>query len=310
MGYVTDANHVYRTADGGKTWQAVATVTGSLIGVTSDAVQAGDGLTVAWTTSGLWVSTNGIQFTQANLQLPASGLTQVSVAGGVAWLLDGGTLYRYIDGKLQSVSSAVIGNVTSITAVDANTCYVVAASTAVFETTDGGSNWQQLFWPPLNAQLPWQTQIEVSGSHIAVLYAGGDSGVGQSAYIAVESNDGGTSWRPLFDNQTFTGDYGHPTPLVQQNLGSTALLFALLSNGNIVFVGTGSSAPKWTVVTPQGTVQNTFSMTAGVGVAWPDMATAAMCAAGGEQVVLVGGTGSRGVIDVSPTSGSTWDSLS
>lgn len=310
VGYVTDAHHVYRTKDGGKTWRPVVTVSQSLIGVTSDASAAGNGLTVAWTPSQLWLSADGTQFALAKVQLPASGLTQVSVAGGVVWLLDAGTLYRDINGVLQTVSSAAIGSISGLTAVGPSTCYVVAASTAVFETTDGGGTWQQLFWPPLNGQLPWQTQIDVSGNHIVVLYANGDSGVNQSAYIAVASNDGGKTWNPLFENPSFAGDYGNPTPLVQQNLGNTALLFALLPSGNIVFVGEGASAPKWTVVTPQGQVQNTFAMKAGGPVIWPNPATAALSASGGAEVVLVGGDGSHAVIDMTPSSGVTWDTLS
>lgn len=321
VGYVTDAHHVYQTRNGGATWGQVETVSGSITGISSSLTSAGLGITAVWTKANLFISEDGKSFHDSTSQLPLSdstaksgaGIQQAVVGGAEVWVLDAGTVYRMTPGtQATQVSTTPFGTVAAIAAVDANTCYIVAGDDSIFKTTDGGATWTRVFWPPLNSQLPWQVQIQVSGDHVAVLYWGGDIGVNQIAYILVESNDAGQTWAPMFDESGMAEDYGNPPTRVQQNLGQEPGAFTLLPFGDIVFLGAhasnstvrgmaqpasqsarqvqqvaqstsstssvqsmmGSSESPFTIstVTPAGKVVSSVPVSVGNGSIWPDLA--------------------------------------
>lgn len=361
-GYVADEHHLYLTGNGGKTWTTALTATDSILGMSSDLSATGQGVTALWAKNVLWLSRNAGGFSRTSPQFaPSSGasgsaskpgsagtylpgtlsITQASAGGNTVWLLAGGGVYRYSSGGTATATSAPgSGAITAIAAVDSATCYAVAKDASIYKTTNGGVSWNRVFWPPLNEQLPWRMTIQATGNHVAVMYFGGDSGVGDVAYILITSNNGGNTWTPLFDEPGFSADYGDPVPAVGQTLGKQPGPFTLLPSGNIVFLGANASSGVGTsvaasapttassatihpvaeqtsspftlsVVSPGGTVLGSVPIQPGNGSIWPDPATApvALDAPGGQQVFLAGGATGTGVLDESQDGGLTWHRL-
>jgi hypothetical protein len=291
------ASGIDQTTDGGKTWTELQHTAGPVLGLTGAASPSarGQALVMAWTARDVWISTDGEHFRSLQVAIPnvsEPDIQQVSLGGQTGWLLAGGKVYQLNadNGRAEPVSSGLPVQVLSIAAEDDETCYAVGANDAIYKTTDGGQQWVQVFWPPLNGQMSWQAQVQVNGSQVAVLYYGGDAGVNQTAYILCASHDSGETWQPVLAESSFSPDYGNPVPLVRTTLDPQPGGFALLSDGDVVWVGLSSGKVDVDVVSPAGGVRKASVAAPAQAVPGTSDGLFSVAAApSGKQVLIVGG---------------------
>lgn len=302
---VSTSTGIYESVDGGRSWRQVVQSSRSVLGIGDSAT----GDEVAWTASQVFVRSPGGTFRSLAVHL-ASGsalnLQQASVGtDGAIWVVAGGHVYTVSSDGVATQQVLPI-SVIALDAVDASTSYAVGADDAIYKTTDGGQQWTQVFWPPLNEQLPWTVQIQVNGSHVAVLYSGGDASVGSVAYILCTSNDHGQTWQPFMDEPSFPHDYGDPKPLVQQSVFTQPAAFTLQSSGDVVFVGANAQGDAVTAdISQVGRVQWSNAMSSGQPFDFSS-STEVAASANGQSLYVAGSNNGHAMFERSTDGGLTW----
>lgn len=307
--YVAAPGGIFETQNGGRSWAEVLHSTDNIEGIMASPAKSGAQSVVAWTKSDLLVATAGASFRSVPVRLQngqAASIGQVTVmSNGTCWVVDDGHVYQVTsDGTAILIETPV--NMQAIAAADGQTCYAIGADEAIYKTTDGGQSWTQVFWPPLNGQLPWKVQVQVSGSHVAVLYDGGDAAVGESAFILCVSNDSGQGWQPLLDEGSFAHDYGNPQPLIHQTISVQAGGFTLSPSGAVQFVGRNARG-EWvcTTVASDGSSMRSHDIQPASSLD-PDSPVTVSASSDGQVMMVAGSAAGQGVVEVSGDGGATW----
>lgn len=318
VGFVAGVDGIYKTTDGGATWVKVYSSQEPILGIQAKFQSVGEEeYVVAYTKTYLLRSSDGGNFTiqEVGGNKGAGGGRNIEgislldnnmiyiLNDGVVWASDGmsGRLYRATPSQ----------SVTSISAIDNNTCYA-ATRTAVYKTTDAGHHWKKVFTPPIATNMPWETQIQAAGNSVAVLFYGGDKGMIQQAYILYEVNNADNRWNPMVDEGYFSSDFKGAKPLDSTNVGEQPGPFVLLPSGEVFMTGlviTSGTTPYVTGISPTGqTVTHVAigpSASAQNVLSFPQ-APIAITASNSKNIFIVGSKNGRGVIEKSQDGGLTW----
>jgi photosystem II stability/assembly factor-like uncharacterized protein len=203
LGYtVGQFGAVYRTTNGGSTWDSVTTTIGNIYLYDVDFIDANTGWVVG-ATGNCWKTTDaGTTWTPQTTTLTGI-IYSISMASAThGWLAgasgnvnattDGGTTWT-----LQT-SGMGTSTIYSIDAVDALTAYLSGASGKVSKTTDGGAIWALLTTLPL--EIGTSTLYSVDFRDQSHGLTGGSLGK-----VAV-TTDGGTTWQ--YGNTSGSTIYG------------------------------------------------------------------------------------------------------
>jgi photosystem II stability/assembly factor-like uncharacterized protein len=200
----TTADGVFRSADGGATWQRSIDYNGTAWPIVFDprrpgTVYASVGLSVLRSRNGgkTWTSfAGGPPSTNVIIALA------VDPRGGAVYVADGGAiLFRTVDGQHWDRVRQIPGAGTSALAFDPSGALYAATNTGVFRSKDRGASWRRLL------DSPYLRAIAVAPSNPAVLYAGGSYGLHRSV-------DGGAHWQSIqagLENQDVNAVAVHPT---------------------------------------------------------------------------------------------------
>jgi photosystem II stability/assembly factor-like uncharacterized protein len=186
LGSVSDPVPLYRTADGGLTWQPVQFGGGSVAGICSiDIVKS----------SAIFEGN-----VRERIVIDAAGR-----ANGPAQVLrseDGGETWSMID------LSDRAGMILDVKFSDPNTGFVFAgtnsdvskSSALILKTNDGGRTWHEVYRSSRNQEIIWKASFPTARVAYATLQSDDDSNVRQRL---VKSVDGGNHWQemPLVQNK-------------------------------------------------------------------------------------------------------------
>jgi len=321
IGFVAGQDGIYRTTDGGATWEKVYSSNEPILGIQAKYQSvAKEEYVVAYTKTHLLRSSDGQHFTMQGIGVSSSGGASSANIEGVSllnnnmvYLLNSGVVWQTNgeDGALYR--STPTTTVSSIAATwdtkGAAVCYAVSG-TSVYKTTDS-RHWVRMVTVPIDTRLPWKTEIQVLGKHIAVLFYGGDAGMSQSAYILYESNDAGKTWTAMVDEGYFASDYKGAKTLDKTNTGEIPGPFAMDANGNLLVTGydENGSITILTTVTPEGKtiVHDPVGPSANSPNVFDFPATPiAIATSDGKHIFIVGSKANKGVIEKSQDGGLTW----
>jgi photosystem II stability/assembly factor-like uncharacterized protein len=186
LGSVSDPVPLYRTADGGLTWQPVQFGDGSVAGICSIDIVKGS------------VIFEGN--VRERIVIDAAGR-----ANGPAQMLrseDGGETWTVID------LSDRAGMILDVKFIDPNTGFVFAgtssdlstSSALILKTSDGGRTWHEVYRSRRNQEIIWKASFPSARVAYATLQSDDDSNAQQRL---VKSVDGGNHWKemPLVQNK-------------------------------------------------------------------------------------------------------------
>jgi len=195
---------LYRSIDGGQSWQPVTGFVGEYI---SDIEFAADGTAYLATSVGLQVSSDGgVTWTAIPNPFGPPGVVEIDPATGDLWLglpgpLDDTTVIQSTDGGATWIdrSPQQLGGTTALLLVPSSPLTVYAGFCCgldflgvLWASTDGGVNWDLASEDLPDAQI-WR--LVWDGGR--VIAAGGESGTAEFGLFA--SDDGGSTWEPLHD---------------------------------------------------------------------------------------------------------------
>jgi photosystem II stability/assembly factor-like uncharacterized protein len=220
IAYVATDSGIYKTVDGGTSWDYSTAASG---GSGVDAVDADN----VWAVSGQYfyrTTNGGTDWTQIDTGAGINFYGMCAVDANTAWAVgDGGAVYRVTSGGavVQDKSDPLFTNrYYAVTAVSANTAWAVAGEGIVAKTTTGGGSWSYktigislqclealnsstvwaggfCMYKTVNGGSSWSNQYEqmyrLDG--IAVVDANTAWSVGCGSTI-LKTLDGGTAWFP------------------------------------------------------------------------------------------------------------------
>jgi photosystem II stability/assembly factor-like uncharacterized protein len=239
------ASRVYRTADGGATWQLVVTNT----------VEKG-----FWDAMAFWDARHGILFGD-----PVDGVFQIYVTD------DGGATWRAVPGKgLEALAGegAFAASGSCLTVAGEQDAWFVTGSAAqarAFHSKDGGASWQAAVLPiPAAAASRGAFSVAFLNTRTGFV-AGGDYREPALASLnGARSTDGGATWQaapiqPAGFMSVVATVPGAPTTLVAAGLAGSGysmdagLTWRALGSTPVNTVGFASNAAGW-AVGPKGLV--------------------------------------------------------
>ncbi|WAH36455.1 WD40/YVTN/BNR-like repeat-containing protein [Alicyclobacillus dauci] len=250
VGFLAGNDGIYKTADGGKTWSRLYHSNDPVLGVQAKYQPEGSKqYVVAYTKTNLLVSTNGKAFSKETV--PNIGTFQFEgvslLDNGVMWVLNNGSVLGS-DPMTGQLKDLIPGKKVGSLALSSPEVGYVTVDQSILKTTDHGQHWTKVFTAPLK-NGPWRTKLEATGNHVAVLFYGGDAGMGQSAYILYQSNDAGRTWDPTVSEGYFSSDYMGARPRSGTNAGEQPGPFKLLPTGELFMLGLKSNHGGLTTLT-------------------------------------------------------------
>jgi photosystem II stability/assembly factor-like uncharacterized protein len=196
---------VYKTTNGGVSWDSVVTPIGNVYLYDVDFVDENTGWVVG-AAGNCWKTTDGgVNWSRQAIGLTSSinSISMVSATHG--WFGSGSLYYTTNGGTTWGSQTTGMGIVYAVSAVDVNTAYIVSDINTVGKTTNGGINWTTLILPPgigpyLLYGLDFRGEFGVisgAAGKIATTYDGGNTWLytcinnitNYGARIAVQGND-------------------------------------------------------------------------------------------------------------------------
>jgi photosystem II stability/assembly factor-like uncharacterized protein len=259
------AFQLWRSGDGGATWQQVFQGAGSVYALAVDAGLAGR-VYAGGAGVGMLVSRDdGAHWLSANLGFRAVDVVDLAPdpqAAGTLYAMDSSAgLRKSTDGGVTWAALAIPDGTYGFFAVrrvvtdprTAGTLYASVGDTKLYKSADGGRSWQGIDTAFLSAY----EDVAMDPLHPNVLFAAGESYESDIGTAAVRTTDGGATWGPISNQLGVTWGGLHaslqaiafdPTASGVVFIGGAAGLFATADDGS-TWTRTGQTLPQGQAIT-------------------------------------------------------------